>query len=79
VAESGEVPAKTVLEVLRSHGVEISEPDQDGMVVLAKGDKLESRRVPPYASKKLLQYFSRQYEIPIHHFYNPDMVPKLNQ
>jgi len=74
----GEVIRETVIDVLRAHHVEVSPQSDspDGMMILAKGDKLESRIIPKRASKKLLQYFARTYNVPIHLFYNPQMIPK---
>ncbi|MGA2991950.1 MAG: hypothetical protein ABSD88_15860 [Candidatus Korobacteraceae bacterium] len=77
MTDIGDVAKSVVIEVLRAHGVEVSEQQdgEPGMMLLVKGDLLEVRDIPERASKRLLQYFSRTYKIPIHHFYNPQMLP----
>lgn len=78
MTDAGNVVRSVVIDALRAHGVEVSE-QQDGdpgMMLLVKGDLMEVREIPERASKKLLQYLSRTYAIPIHHFYNPHMLPE---
>jgi hypothetical protein len=74
---TGNVCKKTVIEVLKAHGVGVSmqENSTDGTVVLAKDDLLETRIIPDECGKRLLQYFQRRFNVPIHHFYNPLMAP----
>ena len=73
--DPGEVPREIVLSILRYHKVEVfcDDPDPE-MLTFIKGDKMESRRVPPILGRKQLQYFKRAYSIPMHHFYHPDAV-----
>jgi hypothetical protein len=55
--------------------VSLQEGATDGTMVLAKDNVLETRVIPDEVGKKLLHYFERQFKVPIHHFYNPLMVP----
>ncbi len=78
MADTGEVPRDVVLLVLRAHEVDISPQqgnDNPEMCVLAKGGIVESREIPPMVGRRVLQHFKHKFEIPIHHFYNPLMVP----
>jgi len=75
VADTGEVSRTIVLEVLSNNGVKVTpkKGDRSGMLVLEKGGRIEDRRIPERVGRRLLQYFQRQFDIPIHHFYNPGM------
>ena len=74
--DTGRVCKKTVIEVLRAHGVDVSvQGSTDGTMILAKGEVLETRVIPDEVGKKLLHYFERTFNVPLHHFYNPHMVP----
>lgn len=72
----GAVGRDTVIRVLREHGVSISQ-QQDGppgMLVLAKGDVLEARRLPTVCRKNLLRRLERKFNIQLAIFYNPNMI-----
>ena len=77
MGETGIIKREIALYVLRAHGVgaiaqEDSLPD---MLVLVKGDILEARRIPEYLGRQLLHYLARKFDIPIHHFYHPELSP----
>jgi hypothetical protein len=80
MTHSRDVSSSVVIDVLRRHGVEISQQQdgEDGMMLLVKGDTMEAQRFTSSISNRKLQYFSRKYEIPIHHFYRPEMAPSLS-
>jgi hypothetical protein len=69
----------TVIDVLQRHGVEVScddgGPAGPGMMILIKGEKIDSRKLPTEVSRPVLRYLARLFDIPIHHFYNPYMAP----
>ena len=44
------------------------------MMVLEKGDRIEDRRIPNPVGRRLLHYFQRHFDVPIHYFYNPDIA-----
>jgi hypothetical protein len=71
------VPRKTVLEVLRANGVGVSM--EGGKATLAKDDRLETIVLPQEVGMRLLQYLKRHYGVPIHQFYNPEMIPGRKQ
>jgi hypothetical protein len=77
--DTGKVCKKTVIEVLRCHGVDVSpqEDSDDGTMILAKGDVLETRVIPDEVGKKLLHYLERTFQVPIYHFYNPHMAVEV--
>ena len=79
MTDTGKVYKKTVVDVLRAHGVGVSMQDgaTDGSMVLAKGEVVETRIIPDEVGKKLLHYFERRFEVPLHHFYNPLMAPDV--
>ncbi len=73
--ETGEVDRETVIMVLRRNGVGVSDdPDNPGSVVLIKGNIVESKPLPKWVGRRLLQYFQRTYQIHIHYFYHPEMM-----
>ena len=77
MGDPGEVDRKTVIRILQANGVKVS-PQENGeadMMVLAKDDKVEARRIPSKVGRRTLQYFQRSYGVPIHQFYNPLMAP----
>ena len=75
MGETGILKREIAIYVLRAHGVGViaqqdSLPD---MLVLAKGDVLEARRLPEYLGRQLIHYLARKFDIPIHHFYHPEL------
>jgi hypothetical protein len=77
--DSSYVRRATVIDILQRHGVEVScdegGPSGPGMMILIKGDKIDSRKMPDEVSRPVLHYLARLFNIPIHHFYNPFMAP----
>lgn len=87
MADDGKVPRATVLEILKTRGIDQSSPSKPKAgdkpeTTLAKGsDPKETLNVfalPDRIGRRMLQYLSRKYAVPIHHFYNPDMALKEN-
>ncbi len=78
-SEDGYVGRTIVIDVLQRNGVQISRQEEglDGMLVLVKGEVVDTRRIPDEVSRRVLQYFQRRFSVPIHHFYNPLMAPRL--
>ena len=82
MADDGKVPRATVLEVLKACGVDSSVPAVDigekPATKLAKGGNphatLNVFALPEHLNRRMLQYLSRKYAVPIHYFYNPDMI-----
>jgi len=77
VGDLGEVDREIVIQVLQANGVRVSpqENGEAGMMVLAKDEKVEARRIPSKVGRRTLQYFQRHYGVPIYQFYNPLMAP----
>jgi hypothetical protein len=71
----GTVDRKTVLQVLRASGVDVSEdPDKrSNTVTLAKEDILECIALPQLVGRQMLHYLSRKFRVHIYHFYNPSI------
>ncbi len=73
--ESGEVDRETIFVVLRFHKVEISpDPNNKGAMLLVRGDIVESKMIPEAVGRRLVQYLKRRFDIPVHHFYRPEMM-----
>jgi hypothetical protein len=81
MSDTGKVVRKTVIEVLRAYGVEVSpqESAPNGMMTLSQGDVLDSRIIPEEVGKKMLHYLERKFQIPLHHFYNPHLAPETKE
>ena len=74
-SESGEVDRDAVLKVLRFHKVEIS-PDSEnkGAMLLVRGSIVKSEPIAEWSSRRFIHYLQRVFDIPIHHFYHPEMM-----
>lgn len=76
MADDGAVVRDVVLAVLKASGVDVA--IDDGRVKLAKGaDPKSTLRVlllPELINRRTLHFLARSYAVPIHHFYNPQMV-----
>jgi hypothetical protein len=71
----GGVPLVTVLEVLARHGVHCSrQADDASLTVLAKGERIETYQFTDVLYRRILHHLARKYEVPIYHFYNPQMA-----
>src|ERR1039457_1696455 len=72
----GAVDRDTVIRVLTNNGVSVTQQEDglEGMLVLAKGEYFETRRIPIVVRKNLLRRFERKFGIPIATFYNPRPV-----
>ena len=74
------VPRRSVLEVLARHGVDVSDyPDgaQSSLVKDGYPPLVLVLTIPDPVENRLLQRLQRKFDIPIHHFYNPLMAPRL--
>lgn len=72
----GAVPTDTVVHVLKtmSDMLKISVAFGDGTLTVIDGDVPDAYKLHDYVPRKLLHYFSRKYNVPIHFFYNPGMM-----
>lgn len=75
MAEDGSVIRKTVIEVLKSNGSEVSPQTEPDMFLVVKGEVFEIIAIPEICGRRLIRYLSRKFTTPIHHFYNPLMAP----
>ena len=75
MADSGEVTRQTVIDVLTANGVQVAPMGGcANTFTLRKGDRVESQQFNDHVSKRMLQYLQRNYSVPIHLFYNPNMI-----
>ncbi len=73
--EDGEVSKAVALEVLECHDVEhFDDPTTPGNTVTVRGDVIDSKEIPEYLDRDLLQYYKRKFGVPMHHFYHPDVA-----
>jgi hypothetical protein len=74
--ETGEVRRETVLHVLQFHHVEITDPDpvEPTSTLLIRGQIVWSKTLPEWCGRRLVQDLKRTFDIPIHHFYHPEMM-----
>jgi len=74
-SESGAVDRDAVIKVLRFHRVEISpDSENEGSMLLVRSDIIKSVPIPPWCSRRFVHYLQRTFNIPIHHFYHPEMM-----
>jgi len=75
--ESG-VSRQTVMTALRSTpGLEVSE-GPGGSITLIRDGKLDVIYLDEPIEKKMLFRLESRYRTPIHWFYRPDMIPKVD-
>jgi hypothetical protein len=80
VDDTGCVDSATVLEVMECHTISIGpDPDYPEQTIFAKGSKIDSRVLPDWCDRDVLQYFSRTFGIPITHFYHPEWARQMVQ
>jgi hypothetical protein len=74
--ETGEVERATVLLVLRFHKVDITDPDpvESDSTLLIRGEIVWSKPIPRSCGRRLIQDLKRTFDIPVHHFYRPEMM-----
>lgn len=70
------VNRKIVLDVLRNHQVEAVTSSIDPRVtnLFKAGVPVEGQKLPEMVPKKLLHRFAHRFDIPIHHFYHPELA-----
>jgi hypothetical protein len=74
--ETGEVDRATVFYVLQYYKVEITDPDpiEPDATLLIRGELVWSKPIPQWCGRRLIQDLKRTFNIPIHHFYRPEMI-----
>lgn len=72
----GAVPTDTVVHVLKamSEMGAFSASIDNGALTIILEDIPDTYILSDYVPRKLLHVFSRKYSIPIHFFYNPEMM-----
>jgi hypothetical protein len=74
-SESGQVHKDSILAVLRFHQVEVVvDSEQEGNFLLVRGDIVKSVAIEEWSERRFVQYLKRTFDIPIHHFYHPEMM-----
>lgn len=81
MSDIGEVDRETVIMVLRANQVQISKlkEDSEAWFVLIKGERVEAQKLPQKVGRKTLQYLQYHFNVPIHYFYHPDMMPRTDK
>jgi hypothetical protein len=64
----------TVIKVLRAGGVDVSR-DGDRFTLAKKDVAIQTYVLPLQVERKMLFRFQHRYQIPIHWFFNPEMIP----
>jgi hypothetical protein len=75
--DSGEfdgVPAAQVFDVLRFHGVDVATIGT--MTYLSKGETHMTLEIVGPIRRRTLHALHRMFDVPMHHFFHPDMMPK---
>lgn len=64
---------KVAIEILRHSGVDVYETP-NGEVVVTNGDTTYAYVWPAFLGRRTLHELQRRFRVPIHHFFNPDLV-----
>ena len=78
MSDPGDVDRAVVIEVLKAQHVSVSvcQDDPTGKTLtIAKGDRIESQKLPNRVGRKMLHYLEFHYGVPIHYFFHPEMMP----
>ena len=78
MSDPGEVDRAVVIEVLKAQRVSVSvcQDDPTGKTLtIAKGDRIESQKLPNRVGRRMLHYLEFHYGVPIHYFFHPEMMP----
>ena len=78
MSDPGEVDRAVVIVVLKAQGVGVSVCLDDSTgetLTIAKGDRVESQKLPNRVRRRMLHYLQHHYGIPIHYFFHPEMMP----
>lgn len=67
MTETGEIPTRIILAVLRKNQVTIS--GENGEYTLAKGDRVETYKLGDSVSRHMAQKLARTFKVPVHEFY----------
>jgi hypothetical protein len=76
--QSGAVKREVVLEVLRAHGVSVTldtYEETPHKYLMIKGDIIQSVVLPDFVIQRMIHRLQYKYEIEIHLFYHPEMIP----
>ena len=79
MSNDGTVHRLVVETVLESHSVDLYRMGSNNSAqttVMIKGGIVIALVMPERVSRKTLHYLKRKFNVPIHHFYNPEMAPK---
>ena len=68
------LPKGQVLEVLRLHGVDVAEIGTT--IYLSRDETHKALDLEARIYRRMIQTLSRWFDVPIHHFYHPEMIPK---
>jgi hypothetical protein len=72
---NGDIDLDVVLRVLQACGVAVSQQPEKDLFTFEKDDIIEVYELDPTVKRRMIQRFSRKFNIPIHYFYNPRQVP----
>ena len=77
MGDTGEVDRDIVILVLRANQVQVARMKEDDpeWFVLIKGENVEAKRFYKKVPRRMLQYLHYHFDVPIHYFYHPDMMP----
>ena len=80
MADSGEVLRDTVVHVLERHGVgvEISHLNGRAEAIPARNGVVVAYVLPGRVGRRMLHTLKRKFDIPIHHFYHPEMIGDIS-
>ena len=81
MADGGEVHRDVVVHVLERHrvGVEISCINGSAEATLARNGVVVVYVLPDMVGRRMLHTLKRKFDIPIHHFYRPEMIGDISE
>jgi len=71
---TGDVELDVVIKILQACNVAISRQTEKNLIIFEKDEIIEVHELGLAVSRRMIQRFSRKFNVPIHYFYNPDQI-----
>ena len=78
--DSDGIHSTIAVVVLRAHKVDTSvqpsDENQQELTTMIKGNIVEVQQFPRVLSRRMVNRLARLFDVPVHHFYHPELAPQ---